>query len=72
MTISVVFFCPSHCPPAIDLVTVIGSLLEVEVEIEGVPVEALLDTGAQSTIISRSTLHMVVKHLRKNNRPVYT
>lgn len=32
-----------------------------EVEIEGVPVKALLDTGAQSTIISRATLHAIVK-----------
>lgn len=46
---------------------VIGPLLEVEVKIEGVPVKALLDTGAQSTIISRSTLHAVAKHLQENN-----
>ena len=46
---------------------VIGSVLEVEMEIEGVSVKALLDTGAQSTIISRSTLHAIVKHLQENN-----
>ena len=33
----------------------------MEVKIESVPVKALLDTGAQPTIISRSTLHAVVK-----------
>ena len=49
---------------------VIGSLLKVGVEIKGVPVKALLDTGAQSTIISRSTLHAVVRHLQEHNRPV--
>ena len=48
----------------------IGSLLEVEVNIEGVPVKALLDTGAQSTIISRSTLHSIVKHLQECDQPV--
>jgi len=48
---------------------VIGSLLEGEVEIEGVPVKALLDTGAQSTIISRPTLHAMAKHLKENNLP---
>ena len=48
----------------------IGPLLEVEVKIEGVPVKALLDTGAQSTIISRSTLHSVVKYLQGCNQPV--
>jgi hypothetical protein len=42
--------------------------LEVEVKIEGMPVKALLDTGAQSTIISRSTLHAVVKHLQEHKR----
>ena len=48
----------------------IGPLLEVEVKIEGVPVKALLDTGVQSTIISRSTLHSVVKYLQGCNQPV--
>lgn len=42
----------------------VGSLLGVEVSIEGVSIAAMLDTGAQSTIISRSTLHDIDRHLR--------
>ena len=41
----------------------VGSLVYVEVYVEGVPISAMLDTGAQSTIISRSTLHAVNKSL---------
>ena len=42
----------------------------MEIKIEGVPVKALLDTGAQSTIISWSTLHSIVKHLQDHKRPL--
>ena len=42
----------------------VGSTLEMEVSIEGVPVKALIDTGAQSTIISRKTLHAIAQHLK--------
>ena len=40
-------------------------LLEIEVRIEGVKIDALLDTGAQSTIISRSALHSIYRHLQE-------
>ena len=43
----------------------VGSLLGVEVSIEGVSIAAMLDTGAQSTIISRSVLHDIDRHLRE-------
>jgi len=36
----------------------VGPVLYVEIKIEGHPVKALVDTGAQSTIVSRSLLHV--------------
>ena len=47
----------------------VGSTLEMEVSIEGVPVRALVDTGAQSTIISRTTLHAIAQHLKQEGCP---
>ena len=46
----------------------VGSLLHLDLCIEGVPIKAMVDTGAQSTIISRSTLHSVVHHLQQQGR----
>ena len=46
----------------------VGSLVYVEVLIEGVPVSVMLDTGAQSTIISLSTLHAVNKSLLQQGK----
>ena len=46
----------------------VASLLELDVCIEGLPIKAMVDTGAQSTIISRSTLHAVSRHLRQQGR----
>ncbi len=46
----------------------IGTLLHVEVLIEGLPVKAMIDTGAQSTIISRATLHDVYRHLKSKQQ----
>ena len=46
----------------------IGSLLHVDISIEGVSVSAMVDTGAQSTIISRSTLHAVNRHLKQQGQ----
>ena len=46
----------------------VGTLLHVDVCIEGVPVRAMVDTGAQSTIISRTTLHAVNRHLKQQGR----
>lgn len=43
----------------------VGSLVHVDVCIESLPVTAMVDTGAQSTIISRSTLHAVGRHLKQ-------
>ena len=48
----------------------VGRLLEVTVEIEGVPTQAMVDTGAQSTILSRSAFHDVVRHLQKTGQKV--
>ena len=44
----------------------VSQVLSLEVLIEGVPVTAVVDTGAQSTIIARSTLHKVGRHILKN------
>ena len=49
---------------------VVGPTLLLDLQIEGVPVEALVDTGSQSTIISRTTLHTIAKHLRENGHPL--
>ena len=49
---------------------VVGPTLLLDLQIEGVPVEALVDTGSQSTIISRTTLHAIAKHLRENGHPL--
>ena len=46
---------------------VVGPVVMMDADIEGVPIRAMIDTGAQSTIISRATLHAVVQHLRSNN-----
>ena len=46
----------------------VGSLIHLDVCIEGVPVRAMVDTGAQSTIISRSTLLLIHRHLRQQGR----
>lgn len=37
----------------------IGATLELDVKIEGVGVTAMVDTGSQSSIISRTVLHMI-------------
>lgn len=47
---------------------VVGTLLHVDVGIEGLSVLAMVDTGAQSTIISRSTLRAVNRHLKQKGR----
>ena len=48
----------------------VGSLLEIRLNIGGLPITAMVDTGAQSTIISRSTLHEVVNHMRETGQQV--
>ena len=49
---------------------VVGPTLLLDLQIEGVRVEALVDTGSQCTIISRTTLHAIAKHLRENGHPL--
>ena len=50
-----------------------GPTLLLDVSFEGVPIESLpvaavVDTGAQSTIISRSMLHRIKKHMRSQGK----
>ena len=47
-----------------------GATLELDVKIEGVEVTAMVDTGAQSSIISRSVLHRIGGHLKRQGKPV--
>lgn len=42
----------------------VGPTVHLSVKIGGVPVEAMVDTGSQSTIISRSLLHEIGRHLK--------
>ena len=46
----------------------VGPTLLLGVSIEGVPVTAVADTGAQSTIISRSMLHNINKHMKSQGK----
>ena len=46
----------------------VGPALYLEIKIEGYPVKALVDTGAQSTIVSRSLLHDIARHKKKQGR----
>ena len=73
--------CESSLLPSVDSKTniisastrqaeAVGPLAEVLVDIAGVPTIAMVDTGAQSTIISRTTLHDVIRHLKKSGRKV--
>ena len=53
-------------------VPAVGPTLLLDVSIEGLPVKATIDTGAQSTIISRSTLHVIGRHLSQSGHPLPT
>ena len=55
---------------AAGLPVAVGPTLELDVRVEGVQVTAMVDTGSQSSIISRSLLHRVGRHLRKQGNPV--
>ena len=46
----------------------VGPTLLLDVCVEGVEVAAVVDTGAQSTIISRSLLHKIKKHLSNQGK----
>ena len=45
----------------------VGPLLSLKVKIEG-EVDAVVDTGSQSTVISRSMLHKIGKHLKSQSK----
>ena len=54
---------------SVNVVTgAVGPSYWLQVTVEGLPVSALVDTGSQSTIISRSLLHKVFKHLKENGK----
>ena len=58
---------------SVNVVTgAVGPSYWLQVTVEGLPVSALVDTGSQSTIISRSLLHKVFKHLKKNGKALPT
>ena len=46
----------------------VGPILSLKIKIEGVDVDAMVDTGSQSTVISRSMLHRIGKHLRSQGK----
>ena len=48
----------------------VGPSLYLDLLIEGVRVSALVDTGSQTTIIARSVLHEIGKHLREQGKPL--
>ncbi len=50
----------------------VGPLMEVTIDVEGIPILATVDTGAQSTILSRSAFHEVARHIRKTGQDVPT
>ena len=45
---------------------VVGPILTMDIDIDGVILSAMVDTGAQSTIISCNTLHTIVRHMKEN------
>jgi len=50
----------------------VGPTVFLPIMIEGVSVEALVDTGSQSTIISRSMLHEIGRHVRSKGKSLPT
>lgn len=48
----------------------VGPSYWLEVLVQGVTVSALLDTGLQSTTVSRSLLHKVFKHVKREGKPL--
>jgi hypothetical protein len=49
-------------------VDVKGPLLQVSIEVKGLPVQAVVDTGAQCTVISRELLRQIGQHMRKHGK----
>ena len=52
--------------------TAIGPTLEQDVVVGGVAAIAMVDTGSRSSIISRSLLHKIGRHLGRLSKPVPT
>ena len=48
----------------------VGPTVYLPIKVSGVPVEVMVDTGAQSTIISRSFLHQVGRHMKSIGKPL--
>ena len=48
----------------------VGLSLYLDLMIEGVRVSALVDTGSQATIIARSVLHDIGRHLNQQGKPL--
>ena len=48
----------------------VGPTVYMSVKVGGVPVEVMVDTGSQSTIISRSLLHELGRHMKSNGQPL--
>ena len=48
---------------------VVGPMLFLDLEIEGVPVEAVVDCGSPATIIFRSMLHEIARSLQRAGKP---
>ena len=46
----------------------VGPILSLKAKIEGVEVDTMVDTGSQWTIISRSMLHKIGKHLKEQGK----
>ena len=48
----------------------VGPTLSMDVNVEGVVVPAVVDTGSKSTVISRSLLHNIKRHLLRKGEPM--
>ena len=51
-------------------VLAIGPTMHLPVTVEGVSIEGVVDTASQSTIISRSFLHVIGQSLRRQGKPL--
>ena len=59
----------AHLKSNVQLVTgAVGPSYCLDVLVEGVTVSAMVDTGSQSTIVSRTLLHKVFKHLEREGK----
>ena len=49
----------------------VGPTLYFNMTVGGIPVKTMVDCGSQSTIISRSLLHRVWRHLKQQGEPLH-